>query len=268
LRTNGLLNPLDGLTRFRIDRYAPADDLSPFLDWHWIVNWDRRGLPAFEQEVLPAPCVHLSFRPGQSGVHGIGTRRFVARLESRSRVVGARFKPGAFVAFTDIPMAALVDQVVPVGEIFGPAGRAIDAAVLAEDDDGRAVVAVEAFLRSREPRADDALPLVARLVALTLEDRAIAQAADLAREASLSVRSLHRLFQRYVGLGPKWVIRRARVQEAAERVRSGAKVDWAALAQELGYHDQAHLIRDFKDQIGFTPAAYAARCAQAAAATS
>jgi hypothetical protein len=38
-------------------------------------------------------------------------------------------------------------------------------------------------------------------------------------------------------------------------------VAWAALALELGYHDQAHLIRDFKAQVGFTPAAYAERCA-------
>jgi AraC-like DNA-binding protein len=38
---------------------------------------------------------------------------------------------------------------------------------------------------------------------------------------------------------------------------------WAELALELGYHDQAHLIRDFKTQIGLTPAAYAQRCASA-----
>ena len=51
------------------------------------------------------------------------------------------------------------------------------------------------------------------------------------------------------------------MQEAAERVAAGAPVVWAALAVELGYHDQAHLIRDFKAQIGFTPAVYAGRCA-------
>ena len=80
----------------------------------------------------------------------------------------------------------------------------------------------------------------------------------------LVVRTLHRSFERYIGVGPKWIIRRCRVQEAAERVASGAAVTWAALALELGYHDQAHLIRDFKAQIGFTPAAYAKRCAAAA----
>jgi AraC-like DNA-binding protein len=99
-------------------------------------------------------------------------------------------------------------------------------------------------------------------------DRSIATAEDLARVGGLSLRSLHRLFARHVGVGPKWVIRRARVQEAAERVAAGERVEWAGLAQELGYHDQAHLIRDFKAQIGQTPAVYGAQCARAAAARS
>ena len=71
----------------------------------------------------------------------------------------------------------------------------------------------------------------------------------------------YRALLELVGVGPKWIIRRSRVQEAAERVASGAPVAWAALAQELGYHDQAHLIHDFKAQVGFTPAVYAKRCA-------
>jgi AraC-like DNA-binding protein len=66
---------------------------------------------------------------------------------------------------------------------------------------------------------------------------------------------------RHVGVGPKWIVRRSRVQDAAERVARGERIDWAATAQELGYHDQAHLIRDFRAQVGFTPAAYARRCA-------
>ena len=82
------------------------------------------------------------------------------------------------------------------------------------------------------------------------------------------MRSLQRLFERHVGVGPKWIIRRSRVQEAAERVARGEKVDWAATALELGFHDQAHLIRDFRSQVGFTPGAYARRCAASIAARS
>ncbi|MHB1501986.1 MAG: helix-turn-helix domain-containing protein [Candidatus Dormibacteria bacterium] len=63
-------------------------------------------------------------------------------------------------------------------------------------------------------------------------------------------------------VSPMWVLRRYRLLETAEAVREGAEVSWAELAADLGYADQAHLIRDFRSALGQTPAAYAA--AQAA----
>jgi AraC-like DNA-binding protein len=71
-------------------------------------------------------------------------------------------------------------------------------------------------------------------------------------------RTLQRLFAEYVGVSPKAVLRRARLHEAAQRADNGS-VDWAALAADLGYSDQAHLVRDFRAHLGTTPAAYAAR---------
>jgi AraC-like DNA-binding protein len=82
------------------------------------------------------------------------------------------------------------------------------------------------------------------------------------RVRGVKLRALQRLFRRHVGVSPKWVIRRARVQEAAERVARGERVVWASLASELGSFDQAHLIRDFRAQVGQTPAVYAATCAR------
>jgi AraC-like DNA-binding protein len=49
-------------------------------------------------------------------------------------------------------------------------------------------------------------------------------------------------------------------------VRDGAPVEWAALAVELGFSDQAHLTRAFRDAYGVTPDAYARACAEASAA--
>lgn len=60
--------------------------------------------------------------------------------------------------------------------------------------------------------------------------------------------------------------RRFRVHEAAERVKAGAPPDWTGLALELGYFDQAHFIRDFRSQVGRTPAEYARLCAAGPAA--
>jgi AraC-like DNA-binding protein len=200
--------------------------------------------------------VNLSFGAGRFEVHGPGTRRFVAQLTGRGRVFGTKFTPAGFSAFAAVPMRSLVDRVLSVEEATG---RALQAPTSDEPSCVRAAV-LEFLCQFAAPR-DSNIALVDQLVTATQEDRSIARAEDLARVAGTSVRSLHRLFEQYVGVGPKWVVRRSRVQEAAERVARAERVDWAKTAQELGYHDQAHLIRDFRAQVGFTPAAYARHCA-------
>ncbi|MFT3775346.1 MAG: helix-turn-helix transcriptional regulator [Minicystis sp.] len=260
-RTRGILNPAAGLKRFELRRLAPSPDLAKLVDWHWIVRWSLSE--PFEQEVLPHATVNLAIESCGSAVHGIGTRLDTSRLEGTGRVVATKFKPGGFFPFARLPMRDLVDRKVPITEAFGDAARGIDAAVLDQPDDALATKAIEEMLgrckRVEDPGLDEAMALAARAE----EDREVHRVEDLAQIAGVSVRTLHRSFERYIGVGPKWIIRRSRVHEAAERVRTGAPVVWSALAAELGYHDQAHLIRDFKAQIGFTPAAYAERCAAA-----
>ena len=94
--------------------------------------------------------------------------------------------------------------------------------------------------------------MVARITA----DSSLCRVGELAAALGLPVRRLQRLFANYVGVSPKWVMRRARLQEAAMRAEQGGRVDWAELAVSLGYADQAHLTRDFTAVIGVPPARY------------
>ncbi|MCE9577018.1 MAG: helix-turn-helix domain-containing protein [Deltaproteobacteria bacterium] len=261
LGTNGILNPQGGAANFALSRVAPAEDLAQLVERYWLVRWDLRGRPGYAQETLSYPCVNLVIGTHRPGVFGPVTRRFTAELAGLGWVVGAKFRPGAFAAFSDAPAIALVDQSRQLGELFGPAGYALTRAVHDELDDPARIAHVEAFLRAhRRPIARDAIE-VARVVGLAEAEPAIARAADLADRAGLPLRALERLFRRHVGLPPKTVIRRFRVQEAAARVAAGAAITWTELAHELGYCDQAHFIREFKAQLGRTPTQYAAWCA-------
>jgi AraC-like DNA-binding protein len=129
--------------------------------------------------------------------------------------------------------------------------------VLATDDDREGIAAIESFLRGLEPRADEPMALCGRVAARVADDRGITRVEQLVREIGTGLRRLQRVFGEYVGVGPKWVIQRYRLLDAAERVAAGTFVDWADLALELGYADQAHFIRDFKRLVGRTPADYA-----------
>jgi AraC-like DNA-binding protein len=261
LGTRGILNPREGQGRFTLERRAPAEDLAELVDRHWCVRWDLRGRPAYEQETLPWPCVNLVIGTHRPGVHGVCTRRFVAHLEGAGWVVGAKFRAGCFRPFVRCSMAALADRAAPIDEVFGAEGAELERAVHAARDDAQRIALVEGLLRARRP-ADDADALrAASIVELAQRDPSIRRVDDLAERTASTPRGLQRLFREYVGATPKWVIRRFRVHEAAERLAGGAPVDAAVLARECGYFDQSHFIREFKAQIGKTPGQYAAACA-------
>jgi AraC-like DNA-binding protein len=88
--------------------------------------------------------------------------------------------------------------------------------------------------------------------------------AELAERHAVTPRTLQRAFADFVGVGPKWVLKRYRMHEAAERIAAGEASDGASLALDLGYFDQSHFIRDFTAQIGLPPSAYERACAAAA----
>jgi AraC-like DNA-binding protein len=151
----------------------------------------------------------------------------------------------------------LTDQVLPAARFFGAEADELGPRVLACAETGAMVTLVEDFLASRLPPDPDPQAVqVAAMVREMTADHSLVRVEHAAARFDLSPRTLQRLFAEYVGVSPKAVLRRARLHEAAQRADDGS-VDWAALAADLGYSDQAHLTRDFTAVVGVPPSRYA-----------
>lgn len=238
-------------------RYWPDDDLTPFVEHLWTVEWDL-AQPTVS-EVLSHPSVQLVIERSSSRVAGVHTGLFRRRLEGQGRVLGVKFRPGGFRPFYGRRVAELANRMLPLGDVFGPAASELEPRALAHRDHEAAFAPIQEFLRARLPAPDPTLELVGRIAARTAEERGITRVEHLVREFGLSTRKLQRLFDDYVGASPKWVIQRYRLHEAAERIAAGTAIDWADFAAELGYADQAHFIRDFRKLTGRSPAEYGRR---------
>lgn len=253
----GVLHARLAATRFRLARYDPGAELRPFVDYYWIVSWDLRGRPPHEQKVLPHPNVHLAFEETAAEVHGVDRKLFARRIEGRGTVLGVRFRPGGFHPFWKAPVSQLNDCVIPASQLFGPAVERTREAIMDAAGDAEMAAHAERMLRAVAPERDPVAERAAVMVERIVSDPDLRRTDQLAAALGVPVRRLQRLFAEYVGVSPKWVMRRARLHEAAERADRGARVDWAALAADLGYADQAHLTRDFTATIGVPPARYA-----------
>ena len=263
--TRGIVDPSGLLDRVRFRRHEPAEPLRRYVEWYWLIDWD---LPApYASHVVPHPSVNLTFQwdesdeteaPPYADVTGVALGLYTRKLTGRGRVCGAKFRPGGFRPYTpEVPVSRWTGRALPAREVFaqitGDTARTI---VTAADDRAR-VAALDTFLLSLphdpDPQADLAIDLVRRIRA----DRTVRRVGDFARAQGLSVRALQRLFATYVGVSPKWVILRYRIHEALEQAGTRDHIDWAALAADLGYADQAHLVRDFTATVGVPPTAYA-----------
>jgi AraC-like DNA-binding protein len=257
VETRGVLRPHGA--PFSLTRHRPAADLAGVLERHWVVRWDLRGSDPYRAETIPNPCVNLVIGSAGSAVHGVVTRRFTRVLEGRGEAVGTQFRPGAFEPFTAIPMANLIDTAVPLLDTFGGGAGTLERDVLAREGDRARIEVVEAFVRGRLPGPDPNRAKVFGIVRSMLEAPADTRVQALTERHGMSVRTMQRLFRRYVGVNPKWVLQRYRLHEAAERIADGEE-DLARLALELGYFDQAHFIKDFKGLVGRAPSEYAEEC--------
>ncbi|MGW7410933.1 AraC family transcriptional regulator [Streptomyces sp. NPDC054863] len=262
--TRGIVDAPELFARVHFRRREPAEPLRPYVEHYWLIDWDLAE--PFLSHVVPHPSVNIVFqrygRPGEFAagtfgeVAGIGLELFTQKLAGRGRVCGIQFRPGGFRPFLPgRPVSELTGRRVPLPEVF-PGFAATPAAVLDPQEEDARVAALDDFLLALGPAPDPQAERAMALADRVRGDRSIRRVDEVAETAGVSVRQVQRLFAAYVGVSPKWVILRHRIHEALERAGTTATPDWAALAAELGYSDQAHLVRDFTTRVGVPPTAY------------
>jgi AraC-like DNA-binding protein len=253
-----ILRPTDAEQAITVDRVAASPALEEYVDYHWYVGW--RTVEPHRQQVVPQPRVHVATERVEGTprllVHGISREPFFRTLTGEGHALGVAFHPGGFRPLLKRGVGTISGRVVPAGELFDIDDRPTAERILDTGEVAVMVEAVETYLASLDPQPDPAVGEVRALVEQAETDRGLTRAEHLAARASMSLRSMQRLFTEYVGIGPKWVIMRYRILDAAAAAHSGEPVDWAALAVELGFNDQAHLTRAFTSVVGTPPATY------------
>jgi AraC-like DNA-binding protein len=252
-----ILRPRSSQQHFDYERHEAPAPLSELIEHFWTVTWALDQGQSFTAQTLPYPSVNLSVTNTEADVTGLTRRCYYRHLEGSGYAIGARFRPGCFRPFVDWPVSALTDRHRPIAEVLGRSTEQLERRIASLSDARSRVDTLAAFLAQCWPAPDATAQRLADLVAMIAGDRTITRVAQVADLAELTVRSLQRIFADYVGASPKWVIQRCRLQDAAARVAAADTIDWAGLAEELGFADQAHLTRAFTATIGVPPATYA-----------
>lgn len=253
---SGLLSKAD--RPFKLDHFKVEGQLGLFVEYLWSVQWQLPAGEKFTSVNIPYPCAHIAYEQGDTGIFGPVKGTFNKELEGSGFVLGARFKSGLFCDYAGLKPAEIVGRKVDLSRIFPNSSDEIDQKWCGYNSPAEVVDPMISILSSIEVSEEPSeLAMKAhRIIQLIETDRSILAVISLCEKTGMSERALERLFKEFIGLTPKWVIRLFRLQQLADQMMQSPPNDWAALAQDLGYFDQAHCIRDFRSFTGKTPTAF------------
>lgn len=252
----GIVDPLGAAKRLRLGTYRPSVSLTPFVDYFWVVEWNMNGRPPETQRVLPYPNAHLVFDEGRTAIHGVVRGAFDRVVTGAGRVLGVRFKPGGLRPFLDKPLSAFTDRTLPIEDAFKIGADEAEQHVLSQPDDIAMIAAAESILMLSLPNSDSQAMLAEKVVNAAAAADGPVNVGELSAKVGIGERNLQRLCNNYIGVSPKWVLQRFRLQEAIGHLSKHGAVDLASLAHALGFFDQAHLTRDFTKLVGHSPLDY------------
>jgi len=259
-------------------RVPPPAPLEPWIDFIWY--WEGTP-PAHRKESVIAGAgtglilnlcedrVRTYHGPGyasERSLRGIAasgpcTQHFAIDAH-QPEIMGASFRPGGARALLGVPVSELRDLHVALEDLLGAQAACIHERVVEAGTPmlrirelGRALLALARPHGAASPAILHALELFgAHPIGLRV--------ANVARDLGMSHRRFIQLFADAAGVSPKLYLRLQRFERLRAALwadgRAGA-ASWADLAQDHGYSDQSHLIRDFREFAGLTPVAYLAR---------
>jgi AraC-like DNA-binding protein len=157
-----------------------------------------------------------------------------------------------------LPMDELSGQLVDLADVLGPDGRRLGERLREAPTWRQRFALLDRFLLRRLEEGPRPSPEVGRAWERLVGSGGAVPIGRLAEEVGWSHKRLLARFRRQVGLRPKTAARLVRFEGVLGRLDERRPLDWGRVAREVGYADQAHLIRDFHQFTGATPTEFAA----------
>jgi AraC-like DNA-binding protein len=246
--------------------YQPSAHLAPHVECFWSYRVDE---PEFGHRVLPDGCADILFAyssDGKGGLSAVGTMSKVGLFDlPRGILLGARFRPGMLASYLRVSGRDMVDDRLPLETISSTkASSLVDSLLEAFEHPTPSSIKtgielIETSLKGRlDPPRSEAVKSVQAALNWATKANGLIRVEELAGQTGLSARQFQRVCIELTGLTPKRLCRAIRFRHAAEQAVSATGADWAGLALDCGYYDQAHFINEFRTLSGLRPTEYVA----------
>ena len=221
----------------------------------------RREVPAPEVTVIISFGPELEVDGERFGSFATGFDDVYAETRHGGHQAGLELKlaPLAVRRLLGVPARELSGRVVPLDAVLDRRGRELVERVQDAPGWAERFALLDAALLARLDRTPGTAADVAHAWRRLAAAHGGVAIAGLAEELGWSRRRFGQRFREHVGLAPKPAARVLRFRRVLELLGRTDGPGLAAIAQDAGYYDQAHLNRDFRAYTGVSPRAYLAR---------
>ncbi|MCI0665462.1 MAG: helix-turn-helix domain-containing protein [Acidobacteria bacterium] len=234
----------------------------------WLLEGSDRQEYSAPERLLPDGCVELILNFGalfeehkETGHRNLQPSRFIVGQMTQPVLVsptgpvsllGIRFAPGGTLPFFTFPPGELTNTIAPLADVAVALDRQLSGQVYDTQNFAEKITIIKALLiRQMSEKEEKGASL--REAILNIVGSGGQVSVDLlAADLGIGGRQLERRFLNEVGIGPKLLCRILRFQQVFRAVERSDR-NWARIAVDCGYYDQAHLIRDFHQFAGETP---------------
>jgi AraC-like DNA-binding protein len=189
-------------------------------------------------------------------VSGMQRQYIVIGAESGSSMMGVHFRTAGAAPFFGFPLSELSGEVVELDLIWKREILALREQLMETPTMEGKFDLLEAYLLRKAQNRLEPDRTVAALLA-SLDTWPVLKLRDLASHVGLSHKEMLGRFDCRVGLTPKFTSRILRFRKTLNAICAApAETNWAELAADCGYYDQAHLIHEFQEFAAVTPVEY------------
>lgn len=214
-----------------------------------------------EMKAVPDGSVDLLFGIGEYDVKTyIGGTVLAAKgwaFEENRAYFGVRFQPGACILPKELSIKDLVNNDLEIdGNLFGEhlTEKLAESCNISE----RVNIFTTEYEKIYERQRKDGIYRLENYVRQRIyETDGTVLVQNLTEETGYSACYIRRIFQQIHGISPKNFEKFIRFQNTLHRIsKNPGTFRLDVLAQECGYYDEAHMIKDFKNFAGMTPQSY------------
>jgi AraC-like DNA-binding protein len=201
----------------------------------------------------------ITFSENTSWVLGLQTKSNGNLVFNGSySVFTIQFKPNGFYKLFGLPMNSFTDQKHNSEDIFGTSIHLLKEQLNESKNLLQMGMHTEKFLLSFliKRKVSEAFNQINFASLLILHHSGNINVQKLACEANMSLSRFEINFNEQVGVPPKLFARMTRFTKATNLKVLQPGKSWTSIAYDCNYHDQVHLIKDFKEFCGETPLAF------------